>query len=124
MTLVPLDINTISLFNRYSNKETGTLTLEAFNHIINELKESLPVDCRVIKKNADGLLPCPFCGGEAEIVKNSFPPRNTERHPRCNTEGCIANIAEDDEFGGTNCDCQTDEEAIALWNKRASIFSL
>ncbi len=66
------------------------------------------------------LRPCPFCGGEAAIIKNSFPPRNTWRHPSCLTGGCPGSVSEQDEQGGSDCDCSTDEEAAELWNTRAS----
>jgi len=65
------------------------------------------------------LLPCPFCGGAAHVVKNSFPPNTPWRHPSCGTEGCPGEVHEQDEQGGTNCDCRTDAQAIALWNRRA-----
>lgn len=65
------------------------------------------------------LKPCPFCGGNASIVKNSFPPRNKWRHPSCDNNDCPGHIEEQDEQGGTNCDYLTDEQAIELWNKRA-----
>lgn len=64
------------------------------------------------------LLPCPFCGGPASIVKNSFPPRNRLRHPSCDNDDCPGHVAEQDEQGGTNCDVFTDEAAAELWNKR------
>ena len=66
------------------------------------------------------LLPCPFCGGDAEIVKNDFPSRNPWRHPSCKDANCPGFVMEQDERGGTNCDVRTDEEAVALWNRRAN----
>lgn len=72
-------------------------------------------------RKGEGLLPCPFCGGPAAIVKNGFPPRSRWRHPSCvsEVENCPGKVEEQDEQGGTLCDCATDEEAADLWNRRA-----
>lgn len=69
------------------------------------------------------LLPCPFCGSPGMIVKNGFPPRNRLRHPSCSKNGCIGYVVEQDEQGGTNVDCMTDEEAAKLWNTRLAAQS-
>ncbi len=63
------------------------------------------------------LLPCPFCGSKATI-KKSWP--FGEYYPTCTKEGrCPGIVEEQDEQGGTCCDCKTIEEAIKLWNTRA-----
>lgn len=64
------------------------------------------LDALVIKKNADGLLPCPFCGGDAEIL----PTGTTE--PRWFTVQCKECFAEPPE------DMATKEEIVMYWNKR------
>ena len=57
------------------------------------------------------LAACPFCGGEANIVRTMLPtPINESWGVSCNNTGlCQASI-----------DCQaTEAEAIAAWNRRA-----
>lgn len=61
---------------------------------------------------------CPFCGGSASVVKNSFPPRNKLWHPSCDNDSCPGFVAEQDEQGGTCCDCTSPEEAANIWNTR------
>lgn len=73
------------------------------------------------------LLPCPFCGGHASVVLNSFPPptkRHRWYHPSCDDGECPGYVAEQDEQGGTCCDFKTEAEAIAAWNRRAPNLSL
>lgn len=79
------------------------------------------------KKNqtveAVGLLPCPFCGGEAEIRglrENDVSEKWNWYYPTCTTIGCPGVVDEQDEQGGTCCDCKTVKDAIKLWNTRAT----
>ena len=57
------------------------------------------------------ILPCPFCGGEAEVIKahSSFPLPYTVI---CKTEECGASV------GNYS---KTREEAIAAWNTRKPV---
>jgi hypothetical protein len=109
---------------KYNNVEESPLSyddVETFRccvlSIFDEAMKANPVENRVSQPSE--LLPCPFCGSKGEIIKNGFPPRNRDRHPSCSNENCIAHVEEQDEQGGTNVDFYTDEEAKALWNKRA-----
>lgn len=52
------------------------------------------------------LLPCPFCGGEAELI---YYRANGKTTVSCSVGGCMANIS----F------CPSTEEAIKKWNRRA-----
>ena len=52
------------------------------------------------------LLPCPFCGGEAEIINPWFDKNKILLN---HDEGCIVNVA---------VFFKTKEEAIAAWNTR------
>jgi len=74
---------------------------------------------------ANVMLPCPFCGGDAEVVAswfNSFHPKKYHTfYPTCKgeiNENCPAIVEEQDEQGGSCCDCKTVDEAVELWNKR------
>lgn len=51
------------------------------------------------------LKPCPFCGGEAEIISMS-----EKFTVSCGTGGCMANISY----------CSDKQSAVKAWNKRAS----
>lgn len=51
------------------------------------------------------LKPCPFCGGEAEIISMS-----EKFTVSCGTGGCMANISY----------CSDKQSAVKSWNKRAS----
>ena len=56
------------------------------------------------------LKPCPFCGGEAILIKI----QNTaiySYHVRCNGNDCGVYVA--------TCNRDTAEEAIKIWNHRA-----
>jgi len=78
-----------------------------------KLIESRPLQAGVMKKNAEGLLPCPFCRGDAtvegqgELIGNRW----TTRAVTCK-----------------DCECWTDEyptatEAIASWNKAFLLYN-
>lgn len=56
--------------------------------------------------------PCPFCGGDIEIVMMNLFPGQTEPYyyPRCGDVDCVA--------GEDTMDSATIEGAKALWNKR------
>lgn len=62
------------------------------------------------------LLPCPFCGGKAEIHRWSIPNEENCAQVRCESITCGAR-------GYEACECMTqsevDEIAIAAWNRRA-----
>ena len=60
-----------------------------------------------MKENKTELKPCPFCGGEAEIVDTGDLYGHCEYSVSC-----------------TSCNCNTDwltnkKEAVQAWNKRA-----
>lgn len=72
------------------------------------------------------MLPCPFCGGEAEVLASWLNSCNNKKYhwfyPSCKgeiRENCPAIVEEQDEQGGCCCDCRSVEEAVELWNKRA-----
>lgn len=67
----------------------------------------------------DKLLPCPFCGGEAEVLRSWTGKK--WYWPSCVNPSvaiCPGRTDEQDEQGGTHLDRNTKEEAIALWNTR------
>ena len=69
-----------------------------------------PQDPRNMDCSADALLPCPFCGGRAEILEDdSYRPSLWD--VQCNTLGCFMEW-------GSNLSLFKDE-IIAMWNKRA-----
>ena len=50
--------------------------------------------------------PCPFCGGEAEVVSyTTTRARIPQYHPNCKSCKCWES-------------CLSEEEAIAVWNRR------
>ena len=60
------------------------------------------------------LKPCPFCGGEAELIQRehwSFHERVTGYTPRCKNPSCCGRNAKE-------WVCK--ENAISNWNRRAS----
>lgn len=63
------------------------------------------------------LKPCPFCGGEVNVVKISprlyRPSRNHPFAVVC--YGCDLYFGYDEDYGGI---FDTEEEAIREWNKR------
>ena len=67
------------------------------------------------------LLPCPFCGSKAEIRTSSlhYPGASKYYYPTCTSEyDCPGIVYEQDEQGGTCCDCRTPSEAAEIWNRR------
>jgi len=72
----------------------------------------------------NGLLPCPFCGGEAEIVKRDVEPQGDswygqkiEQFPACKTCGCT--LFNGYFHSGFWEDGVEPLSAIAAWNRRA-----
>ena len=61
------------------------------------------------------LLPCPFCGGNAEIKHIG----TDWYYPTCENDVCPGYTCEDGEIGGTPIDVVGIDAAVALWNKRA-----
>ena len=55
--------------------------------------------------------PCPFCGGNAVLIKHPYATY-FPYYVRCNN---FANCAI---VGVATCSCKTPEEAIAAWNRR------
>lgn len=67
--------------------------------------------------DSEGLRPCPFCGGDGEICRESLG--YTGYWPRCPNDKCIAfNMEQDGEMGGVYVSFDTEAEAIAAWNRR------
>jgi hypothetical protein len=59
--------------------------------------------------DAPELKPCPFCGGEAELVRGM--PKGGYDRVECTTPGCWAEVS----AGG-----EDEDKAIAAWSTRAS----
>lgn len=75
-----------------------------------------------MSETAVELLPCPFCGGEAEIVhsmENDPPCHYDSVRVRC--KNCHASIEKriSDGYYGMYCD---DETISKLWNNRAALL--
>ncbi len=66
------------------------------------------------------LLPCPFCGGEASIVK-SWRTKSKEISVSCNTDDCLGRNEEQGEQGGYSASFYSDAEAIEAWNTRVAV---
>jgi Lar family restriction alleviation protein len=60
------------------------------------------------------LLPCPFCGGEAELYGVPHIPKGWDFIPRCKTTSCCGRQAKK---------YSNRETAIAAWNRRANLGS-
>lgn len=58
---------------------------------------------------ADKLKPCPFCGGEATLVKDIYNDQ-LYNYVICSNDDCNANTGR----------CDTEDEAITKWNNRPS----
>ena len=71
---------------------------------------------------AGGLVPCPFCGGEAEVVAYGprllRPSRNHVYSVSCNE--CEMMFGWDVDYGGRY---DTEYEVMLAWNTRAPILS-
>lgn len=85
-------------------------TANKLKRIIYQSK-SLPIDCRVIKKNADGVLPCPYCGLYPTVdFRPSRRGVQAEAFVRCGKMICKVNPK--------TMIVKTKEQAIKIWNKR------
>ena len=58
------------------------------------------------------LKPCPFCGGEAELVQHQVVGYPDDFYVECVTNECIMSL-------GGLC-YETEKEAIEAWNRRVS----
>ena len=66
------------------------------------------------------LLPCPFCGGEAEIVEGMYSSFQEGYAIRCHH--CVLTLGASGRLGECyewSCSFATEAEAIAAWNTRA-----
>lgn len=65
------------------------------------------------------LLPCPFCGGSAVILRSWLPSHKTFS-PSCDGQNgqCPGENMEQDEQGGFCAEYPTEEDAIEAWNTR------
>ena len=64
------------------------------------------------------LLPCPFCGGEAELRPNDrgiYTPDIYGWHVECTNDECIIGLMDDRQWFE-----ETKAEAIAAWNTRSA----
>lgn len=66
------------------------------------------------------LLPCPFCGGEAEVYGDRVCLHDGREYfyPSCKTVGCPGGMTPDGEFGYNHIMAETEKEAISIWNTR------
>ena len=71
-----------------------------------------PEDCKRLEVSEGELLPCPFCGGEAQLWQYKVS-ENYLKAACCSSEDCPM------ENPGGSFEAQTKREACALWNKRA-----
>lgn len=56
------------------------------------------------------LLPCPFCGGQAEMIETPHIPRGTDYTPRCKKTSCCGRLTKKWAYR---------ETAVIAWNRRA-----
>ena len=92
-----------------------------FNNFVNAITEweiSSRVELPVMQKTADGLLPCPFCGGEAGIGTTYISDKRT-RELNNRDNGFFINC----KICGANNNClhlgyATEEIAKHYWNTR------
>ena len=89
-----------------------------------DMKRALLGDHEASKRLTDAgvLVPCPFCGGEAEVVAYGprllRPSRNHVYSVSCNE--CELMFGWDVDYGGRY---DTENEAMLAWNTRALILS-
>lgn len=57
------------------------------------------------------LLPCPFCGGAAEMIEIPHVPRGTDYTPRCKNTSCCGRLTKKWAYR---------ETAVMMWNRRAN----
>ena len=55
------------------------------------------------------LLPCPFCGGRAEMQITKHTPSGNDYTPRCTNTSCCGRLLKK---------YTVRETAVAMWNKR------
>lgn len=69
--------------------------------------------------NADGLLPCPFCGGDAVVMHMDYGDGYLPEVQTVWGVWCRGDMA--DEYAHGHCieNYATKEDAIAAWNRRA-----
>lgn len=58
---------------------------------------------------SEELKPCPFCGGEAQVVRKPYEPKVCVG---CGDDACLG-------FSGLGWLYETEEQAAAAWNRRA-----
>lgn len=57
----------------------------------------------------ENLKPCPFCGGEAQVVRKPYEPKFCVG---CGDDACLG-------FSGLGWLYETEDHAAAAWNRRA-----
>lgn len=62
------------------------------------------------RMNEKELMPCPFCGNDAEMVSRMHIPNGKEYTPRCSSPSCAGRLTKR---------WLIREEAVAAWNRRA-----
>ena len=75
---------------------------------LDELKEQIR-SMHSLVNPADGLDPCPFCGGLAELIETPHVPRGTDYTPRCINTWCCGRLTKK---------WAKREDAITAWNRR------
>ena len=96
------------------NMNTSTLTLNFWEEIMADYAKYVSSQLEPLKKNAEGLLPCPFCGDESEIIRVGG-----EYYPMCKGSRksmCYANRLPVKGIDGF----RHKKDAIEIWNKRAT----
>jgi len=95
--------------------KTTLMTKELFTRAIAEII-SLPVEAQVIKKNAEGLLPCPKCGSDVDMIRIGNDYTKKRRITvKCTNSDC--RIERTDAALRQNMEW-LEKVAIETWNKR------
>ena len=108
------------MFDYYKVKNTTQeiVTKQSFMEALADYKNQISsqLDCRVIKKNAEGLLPCPKCGSDAEILRigNNYTKKRRIT-VKCTNTNC--RIERTDAALRNNMEW-LEKVAIESWNKR------